>query len=304
MRFLVVGAGGVGGYFGARLAADGNEVTFVARGAHATAMAEKGLTVLSPRGDVTITDPQLLGDPREAGIFDVALLCTKLWDLAEAARLIKPLLAIDSAVVPLQNGVTAEETVAEELGRQRVIGGVAYIAATIAEPGVIRHTGDFAALTFGELDGSDSWRVESLHAACQAAGIDAKPTTRIEEKIWEKFIFLAPLAGATAYFRSDVGGLRDDPKRRQFFEELVEEVTAVARAKGITFKRQIVEHTIAVFKKLPSSVKSSMLHDLEQSRPLELNWLNGEVVRQGRDLGITCPRNCEVFEALRASARL
>ena len=232
MKFAIVGAGGVGGYFGARLAADGNDVVFIARGAQRQAMADKGLKVLSERGDIHIEKPQLFSDPLEAGLCDLILFCVKLWDTEEAARLIKPLLAHDTAVISLQNGVTAEETLARVLGPQHVLGGIAQISATIAEPGVIRHTGNFARLVFGELDGLPSWRQECLLSACIGAEIEAETSSDIKTELWRKFVMLAPLAGAACFHRCSVGELLSAPERHRLFDALVEETAALARARG------------------------------------------------------------------------
>jgi 2-dehydropantoate 2-reductase len=302
MKFLIVGAGGVGGYFGARLAADGNEVTFMARGAHRRAMEQNGLKVLSPLGDLHIEAPRLFDDPGSAGLFDIVLFCVKLWDTGAAAEQIKPLLAHDSAVVSLQNGVTAEDTLARVLGPQHVLGGVAHIAAVIAEPGVIRHTGSLARLTFGELDGLPSWRQEGLLSACIGAGIEATASPEIVLEIWRKFVLLAPLAGAACVYRCSIGELLALPERRRTLEALTAETIAVGKAKGVALEPEIEVEVLRKLEAFPAEVKPSMLHDLEAGRRLELDWLNGTVARLGRELGIETPANAEVTEALQPYA--
>ena len=206
MRFVILGAGGVGGYFGARLAAAGNDVAFVARGAHGEAMARQGLRVRSALGDLHIAAPAVFADPAEAGPCDVLLLCVKTQDLAPLAETLRPHLSHHTAVVPLQNGVEAEDMLREALGPRFVMGGVAYIFAHIAEPGVIQHVGEIARLAFGELDGQGTARQEALLAACTAAGIGAEATDRIDDRIWRKFALLAPLAATTCLGRCPVGG--------------------------------------------------------------------------------------------------
>lgn len=298
MRICVVGAGGVGGYFGARLAADGNDVIFVARGAHRAAMAARGLRVISANGDVHVEKPQLYDDPVQAGLCDIVLFCVKLWDSEPAAALVRPLLTHDTALVSFQNGVVAADLLSGWLGPQYVLGGVAEIPAAIAEPGVIRHTGKLARLSFGERDGSTSWRAEALHAACQGAGIEARLSTDIERDIWKKFVFLAPLAGAAAFHRVSLGVLRAAPDKRRLLEGLVAETLAVARAKGQDLDADVATKVMAGYDALPPETKPSMLHDLEAGRRLELDWLNGEVVRIGRAHGIDTPDNAAVVAAL------
>jgi 2-dehydropantoate 2-reductase len=298
MKFLVVGAGGIGGYFGARLAADGNDVTFQVRGRQAAAMAAEGLKVLSPLGDVHIEAPQLLSETPNPGHFDAVLLCTKLWGLAAAAEELRPLLAHDSLVAPLQNGVEAEEIVAGVLGREHVIGAVAQIAAQIEEPGVIRHRGKMARFAFGELDGSRSWRLDALEAACSSAGIDVRLSDKIEKNIWQKFILLTALAGATAYRRQTLGEVLADPAGRAFHAALVGETAAVAQAKGAPVSEDIAAKVVAAMDHFPADAKSSMLVDLELGNRLELHWLNGAVVRLGQALGVETPHHAEVVAAL------
>ena len=298
MKILVYGAGGVGGYFGARLAADGNDVIFAARGAHREAMAAEGLRVLSPLGDLHIERPVLLGDPAETGLCDVVLLCTKLWDLAAAAQSLAPMLAYDTAVIPLQNGIDGEEIVANAVGKERTVGGVAQIVAAIETPGTIRHNGKLARIVFGELNGEGSWRLEAFSAACVGAGIDHTLAEDIQREIWKKFVMLTPLAGATSYYRAPLGEILGDAERRAFHASLVQETAAVAAAKGISLPPDIAEKVIAGTAKLPESAKSSMLHDLEGGRRLELPWLNGAVVRLGGELGVETPSHQKVCDAL------
>ena len=187
-----MGAGGVGGYFGARLAAAGDEVAFIARGAHKDAMKANGLKVRSPLGDVHLEAVEVMDDPDDVGLCDIILFCVKLWDVEAAAETIRPLLSNDTCVAPIQNGVSVTAALSRLLGVKHVIGAVTQISASIEAPGVIRHHGDFARLIFGELDGSDSWRTECLEAACASAGIEARVSKTIEVDIWEKFVFLAP----------------------------------------------------------------------------------------------------------------
>lgn len=303
MKFCVVGAGGVGGYFGARLAAAGHQVGFVARGPHGTAMARQGLTVQSDPGDLLVAAPDVFADPGEAGPCDYVLLCVKMQDLAPLAESLRATLAEDTAVVPLQNGVEAEDMLCQALGRPHVMGGVAYIFAHIAEPGVIRLAGTIARLAFGELDGRTSARQEALLAACTAAGIGAEASGRIDELIWRKFALLAPLAGATCLGRCPVGGVRDDPVLKAKLAAMVGEAVALGRARGVALPEDLEARTLKVIGQLDAGMKTSMLTDLESGKPLELEWLNGAVVRLGAAIGLETPVNGEVFAALKPFAK-
>src|SRR5262244_412289 len=191
MRIAVVGAGGVGGAFGAALAKAGTDVTFVARGAHLSAMKTKGLTVLSPRGDVHLSPTQATDNPASIGPVDFVLFCVKLWDVESAGAAIRPLVRPGTAVIPLQNGIDASERLIPILGREALMGGVAQISATIAKPGVIRQTGTFMRLVFGELDGRPSQRGAAFHALCQLSFFEQKTTYEILGALWEKFVLLA-----------------------------------------------------------------------------------------------------------------
>ncbi len=290
MRFVIFGAGGVGGYFGARLAAAGNDVAFIARGAHREAMTRRGLTVRSALGDLHIAEPAVFADPAEAGPCDYVLLCVKMQDLAPLAESLRPLIAQDTAhhtaVVPLQNGVEAEDMLCEALGLRFVMGGVAYIFAHIAEPGVIQHVGEIARLAFGELDGQKTARQEALLSACTAAGIGADATDRIDDRIWRKFALLAPLAGATCLGRCPVGGVRDDPGLSAKLGAMVGEVVALGRARGVTLPQDLETRTLKAIGQLDAGMKTSMLTDLEAGKPLELEWLNGAIVRLGAEAGL------------------
>lgn len=298
MKIAVLGAGGVGGYFGARLAAHGNDVTFIARGAHAEAMTRDGLQVLSEAGDLHLQPVQLHRDAVATGLVDIVLVAVKMYDLEAAAASIRPLLAIDTAVVPFQNGVEAGAILERALGRRPVCGGVAYISAGIERPGVIRHTGAMARLLFGELRPSDSWRLETLQAACQGAGIDAVLSPAIETELWIKFLFLAPFAASTCMARAPIGAVREDPLRWRQFDAMVREAGAVARARGVALAPTVEDGRLQLARGLPAQMRSSMLHDLDTGRRLELDWLTGAVVRLGAAAGVATPVSTEAYHAL------
>lgn len=299
MRIAVMGTGGVGGYFGARLAAAGADVSFIARGAHLAAIRRDGLRVTSALGDVHVHPARATDRPADIGPVDMVMFTVKLWDTETAAEQVKPLLGPDTGVVSFQNGVDSAERIERILGPGRAIGGVSHIAAAIAAPGLIRHTGSLARLTVGEWDGSDSRRVAGFVAAAKAAGIDVVQSADIGRAIWEKFVFLAPFSGVTSLLRQPIGAVRADEDGRWLYESAVEEVVAVARAKGVALPEDQVRRVLDFSDGLPAEMKSSMLGDLERGGRLELPWLSGAVVRLGRALGVATPTHRAILAALK-----
>jgi len=299
MRIAIMGSGGVGGYVGGRLAAAGADVTFIARGAHLAAIREKGLRVTSTLGDVALRPAQAHDDPAAVGPVDLVIFAVKLYDTEAAAAAIAPLIGPQTGVVTFQNGVDAPEILARVLGAAHVIGGVAKIAAVVAEPGVIRHTGTMAAFVFGEPDGAKSTRVEALAEACAAAALDHEVSADIWRDIWNKMAFLATFAGVTALMRRPIGQIREDPETRAMLRAGLEEALAVARAKGIGLPDEFVATTLAHCDRLPFEMKSSMLQDLERGRRLELPWLSGTIARLGGELGVATPTHAFITTALK-----
>lgn len=297
-----MGAGAVGGYFGARLAAAGEDVTFIARGRHLEAIRAAGLRVLSSKGDLAVRPARATDDPGETGPVDIVLFCVKLWDTDSAGREVRPLVGQDTGVISLQNGVEPEERLAAILGARHVMGGTAAIAAVIAEPGVIRHTGSFARLEFGELDDRRSGRAEAFLAACVKAGIDAAIAEHVGEAIWRKFVVLTAVSAATCLVRSPIGPIREDPAGRVLVQRLIEESAAVARAKGIAVADDLEARSMEVVEGLPAEMKSSMLQDLERGNRLEVAWLSGAVARLGGELGIVTPCHDVAVAALNPHA--
>ena len=302
MKIAIMAAGGVGGYFGARLAAAGAEVTFIARGGHLEAIRRDGLRVDSRLGALHLRPARATDRPEEIGPVDIVLFAVKLWDTEAAATACKPLIGADTGVVGLQNGIDGPEVLAATLGRQHVIGGTAHIAAVIAEPGVIRHTGTMARLTFGEYHGPNGARVEALHALCQEAGVDAVLSPDVHRAIWEKFVFLATFSGLTTLTRLPKGPILADADTRALFRDALAEVVAVARAKGIGLPADHADALLRFGDGLPAEMKSSMLHDLERGNRLELPWLSGAVARIGRSLGVDTPVHRTIYAALKPYA--
>lgn len=298
MRIAVMGTGGVGGYFGARLAQAGHEVAFVARGGQLAALRARGLRVQSQLGDAHLPNVEVTDEPAEIGPVDFVLFTVKLWDTLEAAEAVKPLLRTQTAVVSFQNGVVKDDILRQALGAEHVIGGVTYIAATIAEPGVIRHSGTLQKLVFGEYDGSQSPRVRQFCEACADSGIDAEISDRIEQAIWEKFVFLVGLSGTTSLARSPIGPIRSHPRSRAFLHDVMTEVVQVALAQGVPLPADYADERLAFTDQVPASMTSSMHHDLEQGNRLEVAWLSGDVVERGARLGVPTPCNRAIFDIL------
>ena len=302
MRIAVIGAGGVGGPFGAALAKAGGDVTFLARGAHLAAMRTRGLSVLGPRGDLHLGSVQATDEPAGIGPVDLVLFCVKLWDVESAGAAIRPLVGPDTAVIPVQNGIDASDRLIPILGKDAVMGGVAQISATVAEPGVIRQTGTFMRLVFGELDGHPSPRGAAFHSQCQSAGFDSVNSNEILTALWEKFVLLATNSSVVALTRLPFGKLRDDPEVFALFERGVAEVAAVGRARGVRLPADLEARMLQTTRNLPPEMLPSMAVDLLRGNRLELPWLAGKVVALGRELGVPTPTYDVMYAALKPYA--
>lgn len=298
MKFAVIGAGGVGGYFGARLAAAGETVNFVARGAHLKAIRERGLVINSANGDLTIDPASATDDLATIGAVDYVLVCVKLWDTEAVAARLAPLIGPETAVLSLQNGVDAEDQLSAAVGPAHVLGGTAAIAAAIAEPGVIQHLGNMARLVFGELNNRTTDRVEALLAACRNAGFDADVPADIKAAIWQKFVNLTAFSAICCLTRATLGPIRNDPQAWALTAALLGETAAVARAKGIAIADDVERQAQKAFEGLPAAMRASMLGDLLAGNRLELDWLSGAVVRFGDALGIDTPAHRTAWQAL------
>lgn len=299
MRIAVIGAGGVGGYFGARLAAAGDEVHFIARGAHAEALRSKGLQLRSVLGDLHLDEVAVTEEAREVGPCDVVLFCVKSYSTDEAARAYLPhLIGDDTAVISLQNGMGNLERIAAVVGPDHVVGGVALILSTIAEPGVIDHTGGPARIVFGELDGAESQRVRAFLDRCDAAGISAAIAPDITVAMWDKFAFICALAGTTAAVRLPIGDIQRSPRAWQLFRRLVEETYAVARAEGVAVAPEAVEERLAMVDFVGPDSTSSLYHDLVTGGRMELDALHGAVVQMAEGHGIEVPMSAAVLAIL------
>lgn len=302
MKIAVMGTGGVGGYFGGRLAQAGLDVTFIARGQHLQAIRQNGLRVTSELGDFTIRPAQATADPAEVGPVDYVLFSVKMYDTETAGAAIRPLVGADTAVISLQNGVDNEAKLARLLGPEHVLGGVAYVFAAIAEPGSIEHSGRVARLVFGELDGRLTPRAEAFREACGKAGFEAEISTDIEKTLWTKFLGNCAGNGLSSVTRTSLGVIRDDPDLRAIYEECLREAVAVARAKGVKLDPDAVEKQLAGFDRLPHALRSSTEQDVARGNRLEVASLNGLVVQFGRELGIPTPVNHFIYAVLKPHA--
>jgi 2-dehydropantoate 2-reductase len=288
MRIAIVGAGGVGGYFGARLAEAGADVTFIARGAHLDAMRSRGLQVRSPKGDLHLPRVNATADSREIGPVDIVFFAVKLYDTEAALALLPPLLGADTAVIPFQNGVDGVGNMERAVGRAHTAGGVSYVSAVIDAPGVIKHTA-MDHLIFGELDGAQSPRLQRLLDACRGANFQSTLSGDIAAEIWTKFVRLSVFSGMTAVTRSPIGVIMNDPDLLSMLKAAVAEALTVAHAKDVPVAETIVQDVVNAYAALPPQAKASMLEDLERGRRIELPWLSGAVVRIGREVGASTP---------------
>jgi len=289
MKIAFMGAGGVGGLIGARLAQAGCDVSFVARGAHLKAMRENGLKLESQVGEVHLRDVRVTDDPAAIGPVDLVIFAVKLWDTAAAARAMAPLLGPDTGVISLQNGVRKDDILRPIVGEQRLMGGVAYMGTAISRPGVIHHTGTMQRVVFGEYDGRRSKRAETLLAYLRKTGIDAQLSDDVRRSIWEKFVFLVAMAAVTASIRLPIGPIRSHPLTRQLYLDALREAAAVGRAQGVKLPPDFAEERMAFVDTLPETMTASLQLDLERGNPLEVEWLSGSVVELGAAAGVPTP---------------
>lgn len=299
MKIAIMGSGGIGGYVGVRLAEAGNEVTFIARGAHLEAMRGQGLRLESPDGDVDIASVMATENPAEIGVVDVIIFAVKLGDTLDAAAQLAPMIGPHTRVVTLQNGIDSKDLIARFVDPGQIAAGVIYLASYIKAPGVIFSPGGKHEMVVDAM-GGDETMARFFAAVAAAHAIDATPSEAIDPIIWQKFVSLSSLSGVTSLTRLPVGAIRAIPACHAFFEALVEEVLAVTVAKGITLPADAGERRKQVISTQPYDMKSSMLVDLEAGKPLELPWLSGRVVELGRELGIPTPSHAAVVAALAA----
>jgi 2-dehydropantoate 2-reductase len=299
MKIAIMAAGAVGGYFGARLVAAGHDVYFIARGAQLEAIRNNGLMVESALGDVHIKNAKVTDDPRTVGPVDIVLFAVKLWDTEKAGEQARPLIGPRTRLITLQNGVDSVERLAAILGADHVAGGIAYIATVIAVPGRISHTSQFAQMRIGRIDGKPDPQLAAFEAAARQAGIDIELSQNIDVLRWQKFVFLVGLSAMTSATRGPIGPVLEDDETRDFFFNVMREVVAVGRAKGVALPADFADQQLKFAHTVPYGMKASMTHDLERGNRIELDWLSGKVVALGRELGVPIPANEAVYTLLK-----
>jgi len=302
MKIAILGSGGVGGYYGALLASCGNDVTFIARGAHLAAMREHGLQVESVHGDLHLAPVQATDDPARVGPVDLVLVTVKTYDLEQAAQAALPFVGPNTAVLPLLNGLDAAERLAAVLGDGSVLGGMTHISSSVAAPGVIRQVSPLRRVTLGECDGAITARAEAVRDVLAATGAEVALTPRIDVALWEKFLFIASIGGICCLSRQPMGPVLATAETRQLYTEALLEIEALARARGVDLPAGAVENALQITAGFAPDTKPSMLADLEAGRRLELEAMSGTVVRYGRETGVPTPVHWAVYAALKPTA--
>jgi 2-dehydropantoate 2-reductase len=298
LHIVVFGAGGVGGYFGGRLANSGENVTFIARGQHLRAMLAGGLQVDSICGNFTIQPVTATDDPVNAKAVDVILVCVKTWQIAEASKALIPIIGPETFVVPLENGVQASSQLAEILGTDCILGGLCRIASRIIAPGHIQHSGIEPFIAFGELDNRLSVRSQHLLQCVDHAGVKAEIPTDIKVAIWQKYLFISTISGIGAITRAPVGLFRSIPETRQMLEGALNECYSIALAQGILLPPESVPNTLAYIDSLPPETIPSMQRDIMAGRPSELEAQNGAIVNMGLIYDIPTPVHTFIYHSL------
>ncbi len=298
MRIAVFGSGGVGGFFGGKLAQAGEEVIFIARGSHLQAIQRDGLRVESVGDDFHIFPARAEGNSGKVGRVDIVLVGVKAWQVPDAAQAIRPLVGPDTVVIPLQNGVEATPQLAAVLGESHVAGGLCRISSLVAAPGLIRHVGIEPYIGFNWLDGRPDPRLEALQAAFARVGVMAEIPADIQVKVWEKFVFIAAISGVGAVARAPAGVLRSVPETRLMLEAAIQEVATVGRASGVHLAEQLEQNTLRFIDSIPPGTMASMQRDISDNRPSELECQNGAVVRLGQACGVPTPVHAFIYASL------
>src|SRR5215212_483916 len=298
MRIAVIGAGGVGGYFGAKLVHAGVDTVFLARGATLEALRTRGIRVESIKGDFEVGPVRASDDPAAIGPVDAVLVAVKAWQIGEVAPSLKPMLGPDTMVVPLENGMEAPDQLAAALGAEHVAGGLCAIVSFAVAPGHIRHIGADPQVMFGELDNRPSERLERLRAAFVQAAVNAEIPPDIHRSMWTKFLFIAPFSGVGAAARVVTGAWRTIPETRRLVQRAIEEVFALARARGVALAEDAVARTMGHIDNLPPGATSSLQRDVLEGKPSELDAQLGAAVRMSREAGVDSPVCSFLYSAL------
>ena len=298
MRIAVFGTGGVGGYFGGRLAQAGEDVTFIARGAQLEALRNTGLRVESIKGDFSIAPVQVESRPESVGPVDIVLLGVKAWQVPDAAQAVRPMVGKETIVIPLQNGVEAVRQLSDVLGEQHAAGGLCRISSMIAAPGLIRHVSIEPSIAFNWPDGQADERLEKLRQAFLRAGVNAEIPPDIEAEIWKKFIFIASISGVGSITRAPAGVMRSVPETRLILKTAIDEVAALGRAMGVNLPGSIEQNTLQFIDSIPAVTTASMQRDIANGLPSELEYQNGSVVRLGQKCALPTPIHSFIYASL------
>lgn len=298
MRIAIFGTGAVGGYFGGRLAQAGQEVVFIARGENLNAIRQKGLRVDSIEGDFTLPEVEITDDPTAVGPVDTVIVGVKTWQLPEAIELMRPMIGADTAVLPLLNGVEASAQLIDQLGKHRVLGGLAKIICSLAEPGYIRHVGAKPYIALGELDNRRSKRIDRLQQVLTDAGVTVEIPPNIDAALWAKFLFVVSWGGVGTITRAPIGTLRDIPQTRKMLEQAMTEIFNVAMARKVHLPEDIISGTMAFVDTLPAGGTTSMQRDIVEGRLSEIEAWNAAVVRLGQEVGVETPLHTFIYHSL------
>jgi 2-dehydropantoate 2-reductase len=302
VKIAILGAGAIGGYYGGLLAHSGQQVTFLARGAHLAAIRERGLRVESVHGDFEVHPAQATDDPAQVGPVDLVVVAVKDYDLEAAAEKARPLIGLETAALPLLNGLDAADRLAAVWGDRHPLAGLTHISAGVPAPGVIRQISAVRRITFGERDGAITPRAERIRDALAASGAEVVLTPAIEVALWEKFLFIASISGVCCLARQPMGVVLTTPETRRLYLDALGEVEAVARAKGVALPSDAVERTLRLTEGFAPQTRPSLLAALETGQRLELEAMSGTVVRYGREAGVPTPVHAVIYAALKPSA--
>ncbi len=303
MRILVMGTGGVGGYYGGVLASAGHDVTFVARGAQLEALQARGLEVRTQGRTIRVQPTHAVGVPTDAGDVELALFTVKTYDTETAARALAPAVGPRTNVLTLQNGIDSVDILSRIIGAERILAGVTLVASGVVEPGVIQENGFSRKIVFGEPSGGTSERVQSLERTLREAGLDAEASTNARQAIWDKFVLLAPHASISALTQTPIGVTRETPEAMELYRAMIAEVKAVGEASGMSFAPDVADTIVGNFMTAPPGQTSSMQRDYAAQRRVELEYITGTVVRRARQLGVPTPAFEALYAILKVRAR-
>ena len=289
MKIAVMGTGGTGGYYGALLAKQGHDVTFIARGAHLQAIQKNGLQIKSVAGNFTISPAKATDDPSRIAAPDFILFCTKTYDTDEAIKKIRPIIGKETSVLSLQNGIDAAERIGSVIGMEHMIAGATWISSAVEAPGVIRQVSDFRRIVFGELNGRITPRLRAIDEAFKGTGVTVELSGDILKILWTKFMFISAASSFGSLTRLPIGEYRSVPETRALILRLMREVETLARSYSVTLEADVVEKSLAFMDQTAPHIKASMQLDVESGHRTEIDSIIGVIVRKGRERGIPTP---------------